>query len=553
MSRQYMDKVHVGRRIQRQKNGDIYVLERTTKYDPKTKKTITIGQKLLGKIKPGSNEIVPTRPKCKPGEKRVVTIRKHTGLTDILEHVGRESGIDAEIRESFNRGDADKILSLARYWLATGGATLPHLEAWQIMHPLPYSEGMSEDTCSDLFKSVGRNEDGVQNYFKKRASHLTLNPAIALDSTTISSYSTNQIEARQGFNKDGDGLNTVKLLTLYSVKDREPIAFAKQPGNIPDVISIKNALSQLDCLGVEDPMIVTDNGYYSQGNMEEFIRKDIKFLTLVDTDITWIRNAIDELKDKIDEMGSVCPFDYMINGATLTRAHEFKDHQEAKLYVHVYHSLENVTKREMALKSELMLLKKQIEEGVKEFTVSAQKKIDKYLIISRTDKVTVEFNEKAIAEAKKYFGYFALVGNQQLSTFEALENYRLREKIEEFFAEQKGSFDSRRTRVWYPDSLRGRQFVQFVGLGYHCYLRKRLKDIEESLGQNANAKTKGELAQENKLKAWLSQRSLAQILEWFDCIETTQVETKASVIRWSTESTQRDRLLLSLLGVIPPS
>jgi hypothetical protein len=31
-------------------------------------------------------------------------------------------------------------------------------------------------------------------------------------------------------------------LTLYSVKGREPLAFSKQPGNIPDVICLVTAL-----------------------------------------------------------------------------------------------------------------------------------------------------------------------------------------------------------------------------------------------------------------------------------------------------------------------
>lgn len=38
MGRQFRDKVAVGWRIQRLKNGDVYILERTTKYDPTTKK-----------------------------------------------------------------------------------------------------------------------------------------------------------------------------------------------------------------------------------------------------------------------------------------------------------------------------------------------------------------------------------------------------------------------------------------------------------------------------------------------------------------------------------
>jgi hypothetical protein len=83
------------------------------------------------------------------------------------------------------------------------------------------------------------------------------------------------------------------------------------------------------------------------------------------------------------------------------------------------------------------------------------------------------FNDKAITEAKKHFGYFDLISNQAMETFTTLENYRLREKIEELFALQKGRLDGARPRTWYPDNLRGRQFTQFVSLGYHCFLTKK--------------------------------------------------------------------------------
>ena len=55
MGRQFRDKIHVGQRKQRQKK----------------------------------------RP---DGEKASLTTRKHTGLTDILSHIGKASGIDAHIR-----------------------------------------------------------------------------------------------------------------------------------------------------------------------------------------------------------------------------------------------------------------------------------------------------------------------------------------------------------------------------------------------------------------------------------------------------------------------
>jgi hypothetical protein len=435
------------------------------------------------------------------------------------------------------------------------------------MHPLPYREAITEDVYGDLFKGVGRDEDGVQRYFSSRAARLDKSPVLAFDSTTISTYSENQLDARRGFNKDGDGLNTIKLLTLYSVKDREPLAFAKQPGNVPDVISIENALRQLKCLGLEKPLIVTDNGYYSQENMMRLASRNMKFLTLVDPDVVWVREAVDELHETLAGMSSTCPFDPSVCGATTTRMHEFsrvrqrsrngkvageKETFSRRLYVHVFYSPDNDAKKELAFRKDLLELKAQVEGGVVEFTKSAQRKIEKYLVCSRKGRggrLKIGFNDKAIAEAKKYYGYFALVSAQVMETFTALENYRLREKIEELFAVQKGGLDGARPRTWYPDNLRGRQFAQFISLGYHCFLTKKIGEVRAMLGKNESGKTKALVNLEKKLDKWLEQRSLAQILDWFDCVETTNVQTAMGNYRWSTESVARDHLFLKYLGV----
>ncbi len=566
MEKEKFEKSHVGERRERRPNGDIYIFERITTYDKTKKRSVTISQKLKGKILAGTTEMIATRAKCKKLTTPEIT-RKHTGLTDILDWIGKASGIDNDLSLAFSEGEAAKITSIARYWLATNGNTLPRIESWQIMHELPYMQGISKDVYSDLFKAVGVNENSIQQYFSKRASRLGKSPVLAYDSTTSSTYSENQTEARQGFNKDHDGLNTIKLLTLYSVKDKEPIAFAKQPGNIPDVISIENTLSQLQFLGIEKPLIVTDNGYYSQSNMCEFAKRNMKFLTLVDSDIKWVRSAIDQAKNTIGNLQNNCPFDHNIFGTTILIKHEFSQERKystskgkagekevflRKLYVHVFYSANNYARQETNFCEDLLALKVQLENGITDFTKSAQKKIDKYLTLSRVGrggKLKISFNDEKIAEAKKYFGYFALVGNQATETFTALEDYRLREKIEELFKEQKNRFDGTRPRVWYPDSLRGRQFVQFVGLGYCCFLTKKIKEIKDNLGKDKKEKSQKLIALEDNLKKWLDQHSIAQILDWFDCIETTSIQTPMGAMRWSTEAIARDKLFLSLLGV----
>lgn len=83
-----------------------------------------------------------------------------------------------------------------------------------------------------------------------------------------------------GFNKAHDGLKTIKLLTLYSIDSRQPIALTKQPGNLPDVISVINAIKQLSALGVNAREVITDNGYYSEQNLSELLQAGLILLLL---------------------------------------------------------------------------------------------------------------------------------------------------------------------------------------------------------------------------------------------------------------------------------
>ena len=75
MAKPITGKTHVGERREKRPNGDIYVYARITAYDEKARKTYTVSQNLKGKIKAGTQEIVPTRPK-----KTKATIVKFTAL-----------------------------------------------------------------------------------------------------------------------------------------------------------------------------------------------------------------------------------------------------------------------------------------------------------------------------------------------------------------------------------------------------------------------------------------------------------------------------------------
>ena len=184
----------------RQANGDIYVYEVTTLYNPKKRYNEHVSSKLLGKKSANGTELLPTRPRKTPGTAAATAVRKTVGVTDILAWIGRESGIDDDILSSADKGTAQKIISIARFWMANPDKTIRRIEEWQISHTIPYQEGMSEDTCYLLMKQLGQDITVSQKYFQYRASHAPSRASVAVDSTTVSSYSELLNDVRFGYN-----------------------------------------------------------------------------------------------------------------------------------------------------------------------------------------------------------------------------------------------------------------------------------------------------------------------------------------------------------------
>lgn len=276
------------------KTGITYFEIRRTRYDPVRKYEVILSSERTGeKLDPEAGEVVACRPKR--GTKRAqraageaaaatststpaspspatqpepvpqqtvepqptsVTTRVNTGAIDILAMVGKHSGLDAAVRAAYpDGGIADKILSIARYLVATGGDTIHNIDVWQYDHDLPYEFGMSEDVCYDLFESLGYDSTGEQRLFERLSAIGGPDQQVmAFDSTTVSTYADGlKPMARQGYNKDGDGLDTFKLLSFFSLTNQLPVMMDLQPGNIPDVVSVLNAIKRLKTYGLKSP------------------------------------------------------------------------------------------------------------------------------------------------------------------------------------------------------------------------------------------------------------------------------------------------------------
>ena len=199
--------------------------------------------------------------------------------------------------------------------------------------------------------------------------------------------------------------------------------------------------------------------------------------------------------EDLDDFRTICPFDHAVHGVTVTLMRDFKkirkysNHKSGaekgseetfshRINLHIYFNHSNQNYDKTAL-DDLYELKTLLESGtpVDELFPAAQEKANKYFTVKKWGgKITATAKNKAIKDANKYHGYFALVSNKEKDPFECLRKYRKRETIESFFEAEKQHADGTRARVWYTNTLWGGCLYS----SYHCVITNTL--VKRSAG-----------------------------------------------------------------------
>ena len=567
-------------------NGDIYVYERITIYDEKLHYSRPKSKTLIGKILKGTTEMIDTRPKKKSAAQLAVTqngsepvslsSRRHVGMLDVVAHVAEKSGIRNEVFKALgdDKGAAQKILTMAWYAFATDGGTWPGLMSWCIRYSgqLPYRDNpISQDMYHDLFVKLGQNEGIKQSVFQHRAQAMGAGELLALDSTTISTESKNLNSGRMSLHKDKLIKNVYKVVEIYSITSRQPVAYAKIPGNIPDGITVENAMKQLETLGLKQPEIVADSGYCSEDNMLYMILKGFRFIMHISSDTKWISPLVLQHQEELHYGGEILHCDPKFSGKTVHLEHTFeyerqraskksglekgdKEQVTRNLYIHIYFSSLKKAEEDIKFRTRYDLIRTSLLRGAyidKDDLAFAKK----YMKIRRWgDRVMdVQMNSEPYQKQSRYHGFVVLVASREKDTNIAFEKYRAREYVEEDFKNSKYHIGGNHPRVWNDDTLDGQILVQFLAQSMHESFATMLRSLRDSLGvPNGDIEhdTNENLKQENRLKNWINKTSMNGILQWFDAIE--QITADGSVKKtWRTETTKRDRMFLDKLEIKP--
>ena len=285
------------------RSGITYAYESTSWWD-KEKKQSRSKRTLIGRLDEETGEIVPTDGRMKgekvpkpPVKARIAPkyIRLFYGATYLFDSIGDKLGVTEDLRQCFP--DMYKqILSLVYYLVLEDKNPLYRFEKWGLIHKHPYGEDIPSQRSSEIFSSIG--EDAMQQFFRLQGRRREEHEYWAYDITTISSYSECLRQVQYGHSKDNDGLPQLKLALVFGEQSNLPFYYRKLAGNIPDLMTVRTLLSDLENLGLKKVKLVMDRGFYKEENINGLLKDHLKFLVAVKMSLKYVRAELDKVYDE---------------------------------------------------------------------------------------------------------------------------------------------------------------------------------------------------------------------------------------------------------------
>jgi len=522
------------------KSGVTYVYKSTSYWD-KEKKQSRARRKCIGKLDPETKKIVPTCRKkqrallkeTKPGPTPITFPgRKFFGATYLFDRIGEITGVIDDLKICFP-DNFRQILSIVYYLILEDKNPLSRFPRWASIHRHPYGEVIPSQRSSELFASI--TEEARQRFFQLHGKRRVEKEFLAYDSTSVSSYSKCLRQVRYGKNKAHEHLPQINLTLLFGQKSRLPFYYRKLSGNIPDVKTLKKLLMDMNTLGYEKFKVVLDRGFFSAGNINDLYKHHMKFLIAAKTSLKIVKDQLNNVRDEMRSWGNYNQ-DYQLYTYSVpviwnyVQERPYKgDTVKAKrrMYLHLYFSPERALEDETAFNNRMALLQNELENGQRH--PNHEKQYVRYFNVKTTPVrgTKVVANDEAMAEAKRNYGYFALVSNDVKESVTALEIYRNKDLVEKAFNNLKERLNMRRVAVSSEKTLDGKLFVQFLALIFLSYITTKM--------------------QEEKL---FRQHTLQEVLDEFDIIECFEVPGQKLQVE---ETTNRQLDLYTKFCVTPPT
>ncbi|MDR2141073.1 MAG: transposase [Deltaproteobacteria bacterium] len=397
------------------------------------------------------------------------------GSTYLLDQLCKKIGLYNILISIFNQ-NANQILGLI-YYLVSTGLPLMYCEEWaeNNLDNIP-SKIMDSQSLSILLQRITETNKSI--FFDKWLDLRQENEYIALDITSISSFSDLMEDVDWGKNKEDDKLPQINLCLLFGETSGLPIYCTHYSGSITDVVTLKSTLEQISFLNNRNFKLVMDKGFYSKNNIDYLVKNlpTYKFLISVPLKETY-KEFFDNFGNDIteDKYNLLC-MDMIIHGKLCKLKWDNYKFLNAYLYYNPQVYLDSKNK----LYTTLHTLKRQYELNINNYYNDDTYKnffiVSKRKNFNNTGKYTIQINHNTVKNSLKHVGRLVILGNDNLNVNEALEIYRSKDVVEKGFKKFKSSLDLRRIRVHDCIQLSNKEFICFLSQIILSYFDKLMSD-----------------------------------------------------------------------------
>jgi len=369
--------------------------------------------------------------------------------------------------------------SLVRYWkeiwalvcyLVVCDKAVMYCEDWLSSNDGFDVNDMSSQRVSELLMSITCQER--KQFYQAWHKLISEQEYIALDITSVSSYSKQITECEWGYNRDNENLPQVNLCMLFGETSKLPVFQTMYSGSLRDVSTLDATIAEFTAtVGSGEYRFVMDKGFFSAKNVNMLLqRHNCKFLMPVSFTSKFALSQVDSEAKDIDRISHVIHTSGApIRGVCKLRAWGSNG---KKLYTHVYYDPEKALSARNELYEKVSRLQELAlrDPGNKEAAAA----IKKFLIVRKSTKTkdgfTVNIRDDVVEQVLKTAGWLVLISNHISDPQEALDIYRIKDVVEKGFWKYKNSLGLDRLRVHNDERAQNKIFVSFIALLLTSYI-----------------------------------------------------------------------------------
>jgi len=232
---------------------------------------------------------------------------KMFGFIALLETAAKESGVWQSLKKVFP-SDWQQQLSIVEAMMCYSDRPLYkprhfHNVCWHTMvdSPTEYSinkalEAVDPESLERFFGDLERRTD----LKRKEGNPLNDMVVVALDTTTISTFSAMLEAAKFGKNKEDDVMAQINLLMICDAVTGIPLFYRTFPGNYSDKSVLEFTLKELKSAEFRKGTIIfMDRGFYSLAHIVMLLKSGFQFIMGLPLTTTYYKEAIREAYEVI--------------------------------------------------------------------------------------------------------------------------------------------------------------------------------------------------------------------------------------------------------------